>query len=374
MIRVGIVGLGFMGWIHWLAWRKVRGAQVAAICTRDKRRRSGDWRGIRGNFGPPGEQVDLSGIAAYGSVDELLADDQIDLIDVTLPTYLHAEMSIRALAAGKHVLCEKPMALRLADCRKMVAAERAGSGEQGARSKKNSRLPAPGSKLFIAHVLPFFPEYQWARRVIASGKYGGLKGGAFRRVIAEPTWLEKFWSPDHIGGPMLDLHVHDAHFIRLLFGMPQEVVATGRMRDGLAEFWHAQFRFADANVVVEATCGTIAQQGRAFDHGFEIHLEGATLVFEFAVTGGQGRYLCEPVLLDSRGKVQRPKLSGGDPVDAFADELREVVSSVRDARPSEILGAELAQDAMRICESQAASLKRRKPVRISVGLSLRDRK
>jgi predicted dehydrogenase len=347
LIRVGIVGLGFMGWIHWLAWRTVRGAQVAAICTRDKRRRSGDWRGIQGNFGPPGEQVDLRGVAAYGSLDELLADDQIDLVDVTLPTYLHAGAAIRALAAGKHVVCEKPMALRLADCRKMVAA--------AAKARR---------QLFVAHVLPFFPEYQWAHKVVASGKFGGLKGGAFRRVIAEPTWLEKFWSPDHIGGPMLDLHVHDAHFIRLLFGMPQEVVATGRMRDGLAEFWHAQFRFANSNLAVEATCGTIDQQGRAFDHGFEIHLERATLLFEFAVIGGQGRYLCEPVLLDNRGKVQQPKLPGGDPVDAFADELREVVSCVRGDRPSEILGAELAQDAMRICESQAASLKRRKPVRL----------
>ena len=73
MIRVGIVGLGFMGWIHWLAWQKVRGAQVAAICTRDKRRLTGDWRSIRGNFGPPGEQVDLSGIAAYANLDDLLS-------------------------------------------------------------------------------------------------------------------------------------------------------------------------------------------------------------------------------------------------------------------------------------------------------------
>jgi predicted dehydrogenase len=164
---------------------------------------------------------------------------------------------------------------------------------------------------------------------------------------------------------MLDLHIHDAHFIRLLYGMPDEVTATGRMRDGLAEFWHAQFRFSNPNLVVAATCGTIDQQGRAFDHGFEIHLDNATLVFEFAVFDGQGRYLCEPVLLPKRGKVQRPKLTGGDPVDAFVDELREVVACVRDGRPSEILGAELAQDAMRICESQAASLKRRKPVRLA---------
>jgi predicted dehydrogenase len=366
MIRVGIVGLGFMGWIHWLAWQKVRGAQVAAICTRDKRRLTGDWRSIRGNFGPPGERVDLSGVAAYGNLDDLLNDPRIDVVDITLPTYLHAETAICALTAGKHVLCEKPMALRLADCRNMVAAERAASGEQGARSKKNSLLPAPCSKLFIAHVLPFFPEYQWARKVIARGKYGGLKGGAFRRVIAEPTWLENFWSPDHIGGPMLDLHIHDAHFIRLLFGMPQEVMAIGRMRDGLAEFWHAQFRFGNPKLVVEATCGTISQQGRAFDHGFEIHLDDATLVFEFAVVGAKGSYLCEPFLLDNRGKVQRPKLSGGDPVDAFAEELREVVACVRDGLSSEVLGAELAQDAMRICESQAESIKRRKPVKLRI--------
>jgi predicted dehydrogenase len=348
LIRVGIVGLGFMGWIHWLAWHKVRGARVAAICTRDKRRLAGDWRGIQGNFGPPGERVDLSGVAAYSQLDDLLASDQIDLVDITLPTYLHADTAIRALTAGKPVLCEKPMALRPADCRKMVAVA------QKARRQ-----------LFIAHVLPFFPEYQRARKVIASGKYGRLLGGAFRRVIAEPTWLDKFWSPDHIGGPMLDLHIHDAHLIRLLFGMPQEVIATGRMRDGLAEFWHAQFRFADPDLVVEATCGTIEQQGRAFDHGFEIHLERATLAFDFAVIGGQGGYLCEPMLLDNRGKVHRSKLRGGDPVDAFVGELSEVAACVRVGKPSAILGADLAQDAMRICESQAVSLQRRKPVRLS---------
>jgi len=62
---------------------------------------------------------------------------------------------------------------------------------------------------------------------------------------------------------MLDLHVHDAHFIRLVFGMPQEVTTTGRLRDGLPEFWHTQFRFADPNLIVEATSGTIDQS--AFD-------------------------------------------------------------------------------------------------------------
>ena len=347
MIRVGIVGVGFMGWIHWLAYQKVAGARVAAISTRNERRRSGDWRGIQGNFGPPGEQVDLSDVATYAQLDELLADPQVDLVDITLPTSLHADVAIRALEAGKHVLCEKPMALRLDDCERMVAA-----------AKKANRL------LMVAHVLPFFPEYDWALKTIRSGAHGPVRGGAFRRIIANPTWLENFWSPEHVGGPMLDLHVHDAHFIRLLFGLPAEVVTTGRLRNGVPEFWHSQFRFADRDLVVEATSGTIDQQGRPFTHAYEIHLDRATLTFDFAVIGGEGRYLCAPMLLDNHGGVERPELPGGDPIDAFASKLREVVRSVGDGKTSEILGAILAQDAMLICEKQSASLQCGRPVKL----------
>jgi predicted dehydrogenase len=372
LIRVGIVGIGFMGWIHWLAYQKIRGVQVVAISTRDKRRLAGDWRGIQGNFGPPGAQVDLKNIAAYADLDDLLADERIDLVDVTLPTYLHADTATRALRAGKHVLCEKPMALRMSDCNRMVAAantarsKEQGAGRKGQTTKRNpaSQLPAPRPLLFIGHVLPFFPEYNWALKVASSGKYGRVLGGAFRRVIVDPPWAKNFWSAEHIGGPMLDLHIHDAHFIRLLFGMPASVMTQGRVRNGLPAFWHTQFRFADRNLTVEATSGTIDQPGRPFTHGFEIHLERATLAFEFAVFGDDARYLCEPVLLDNKGGVQHPKLAGGDPVDAFVDELSEVARSIRAGRPSKILGAGLAQDAMRICEAQSSSLLREKPVKL----------
>jgi predicted dehydrogenase len=340
LIRVGIVGIGFMGWIHWLAYQRMGGARVTAIHTRNQQRLTGDWRGIQGNFGPPGEQVDLTGVSAHASLEKLLDDPQVDLVDITLPNSLHADVAVRALEAGKHVLCEKPMAMTLADCERMVAA-----------AKKANRL------LMVAHVLPFFPEYEWARKVIASGEFGRVRGGAFRRVISDPTWMKDYWSPQHGGGPMLDLHIHDAHFIRLVFGMPQEVTTTGRMRERLPEFWHSQFRFADRELVVEATSGTIDQQGRPFTHAFEIHLERATLAFDFAVIGGAAKYLCEPMLLDSNGKVEYPKLPGGDPIDGFVSELREVTRSVTEGKTSEILGAILAQDAIRLCEKQTESLR-----------------
>lgn len=347
MTRVGIIGIGFIGWIHWLAYHRLGGVRIAAISESIPERRAGDWRSIKGNFGPPGEQVDLTGINAYADLADLIRDADVDLVDITLPTSLHADVAIRALEAGKHVFCEKPMALRLADCERMAEA-----------AKKNGRL------LMIGHVLPFFPEFDWARKVIRGGEYGRVLGGAFRRVISDPTWIKDFWSPDRIGGPMLDLHVHDAHFIRLIFGMPEEVVTTGRLRNGLPEFWHSQFRFANRDLVVAATSGTIDQQGRAFTHSFEIHLERATLAFDFAVIGGDAKYLCEPTLFGPDGQVEHPKLPGGDSIDGFVTELREVIDCINAGRTSEILGADLAQDAIRLCEKEAESLRTGAPVNI----------
>src|ERR1700730_17084205 len=107
MVRIGIVGVGFMGMIHFLAARKLKGARVTAICSRDPKKLAGDWRGIRGNFGPVGEQIDLSKVHKYADLDSLLADPEIDLIDVCNPTEQHAPTAIKALKAGKHVLVEK---------------------------------------------------------------------------------------------------------------------------------------------------------------------------------------------------------------------------------------------------------------------------
>ena len=347
MIRIGIAGLGFMGMVHYLTYEKLRGAKVVAICDENPKRLSGDWRDVRGNFGPPGERMDLSGVRTYASLDELLADGGVDLVDVTLPPALHADVTVKALAAEKHVFCEKPMALLPAACRRMTGA-----------------ADGAGKQLLIGHVLPFFPEYSWALKTIRSGKFGSLRGGTFKRVIADPAWLPNYWQPDQVGGPMLDLAVHDAHFIRLVFGMPSRVTTRGTTRNGLAEYWHSLFDFENADVVVQSTSGVINQQGRAFNHGFEIHLQRATLAFEFAVIGGVGRYLCEPMVLDARGKARVIKLRGGDPLDAFRAELAEVVRSVAYNRPNEILSPDLARDAITLCEKQTASLIAGRPVRI----------
>src|SRR5450830_1915529 len=97
MIRVGIAGIGFMGMTHYLAYRKIRGVKVAALCEQDQKRLAGDWRTIKGNFVPRGEIMDLTGIARYSNLDEMLADPNLDAIDCCLPPAWPAQVTLAAL-------------------------------------------------------------------------------------------------------------------------------------------------------------------------------------------------------------------------------------------------------------------------------------
>jgi predicted dehydrogenase len=348
MIRVGICGIGFMGWIHYLAYRRVRGVKLVAVSDPIQRRLAGDWRDIKGNFGPPGEMVDLSGVARYSDYHDLFADPNVDLVDLCLPPAMHAAAAVAAAQAGKHVLCEKPMALTTADCRRMVEA-----------AEKARRL------LCIGHVLQFFPEYACAIKLIRSGKYGQLLGGTFKRVISDPVWMKDFYDPNRCGGPLIDLHIHDAHLIRLLFGMPTGLVSCGRMHGEVVGYCQTQFQFSDPTLVVSATSGVIQQQGRVFTHGFEMHLEKATLHYEFAALADRPEGETMPLkVLTAKGDVVRPQLGDVDSITAFAAEITEVVRTIKANRPSALLDGDLARDAIILCHKQTESVKKGRPVRI----------
>jgi predicted dehydrogenase len=340
MINVGIAGLGFMGMTHYNAYKRVPGAKVVAICETDPVRLSGDWRSIKGNFGPQGEVVNLEGIAQYPKLDQLMADASVDMVDVCLPPSLHAGAATAASKAGKHVLCEKAIALKPEDAVAMVEAAK-----------------AAGKLLMIAHVLPFVPEYDFAYKKVTSGEYGRMIGGHFRRVISDPLWLKDFYDPDGCGGPMVDLHIHDAHFIRLTCGMPRAVHSVGRMRGQVAEFFNTQFLFDDPSLVVTATCGVVNQQGRPFTHGYEMQFEKATIFFE-SFTGTPLTVLTED------GEVQKPDLGSPDMLDAFPKELEEAVRAVQTGTPSKLLDGKLARDALILGHKQTQSIVERCPVEV----------
>ncbi len=347
MIKIGIAGIGFMGMTHYNAYQKIRGVKVCALCEQDKKRLAGDWRSIKGNFGPQGTEMDLRGIDTYEDLDEMLADPGLDMIDVCLPPAWHGKVTIAALKAGKHVFCEKPISLMPAEAERMVKA-----------SKQHKKL------LMVGHVLPFFPEYQFAYKAITSGKFGKVLGGHFKRIISDPLWLPDFYDAKKVGGPMLDLHVHDAHFIRLICGMPTAVQSVGSMRGEVAERFSTQFRFKDPNVVVTAASGVINQQGRPFTHAYEIYLEKATLLFDAAGIGDEWVVGYPLTVLHKTGRVSHPKLGSGDPCDAFVAELKEVARAIKAKKLSPLLAGDLARDAVVLCQKQTQSIVRGRAVKI----------
>jgi predicted dehydrogenase len=237
------------------------------------------------------------------------------------------------------------MALTAEECDEMVAAAQ--------RAER---------QLLIGHVLPFFPEYQFAYQAMLSGDYGKLLGGTFKRVISDPTWLADFYDPAKVGGPLIDLHVHDAHFIRLLFGMPVSLYSRGRMRGEVVEYCHTQFSFADPDVVVSAVSGVVQQQGRTFTHGFEIHFERATLQYESAVINDDSELLMPLTVFTAAGEAVRPDIVESD---AFIAEMQEVEVAIESGRPSSLLGGELARDAIVLCQRQTDSVRAGRPLEVA---------
>lgn len=339
-MRAAIVGVGFMGWIHYLAYQRSEMAQLVGFCSRDAAKRAGDWRGIQGNFGPPGEVIDVKGMSIHDQLDGLLADPTIDLIDVCLPPHMHGEAVAKSLAAGKWVLCEKPLAL--------TAAEAHSLAQQGA------------GKLLVAHILPFFSEYRLLCDAVQSGRFGKLLGGRFKRVIGPPSWIPDFYDPDRVGGPLVDLHVHDAHLIRMLMGMPKSAHSASRLHlsnDGgrsnsVPQYVESIFHFEDPGLVVSAVSGVIDQPSRGFTHGYDVQFEQANIQFEQASFADESTASIPLVIAHRDGNVERPVSDGGDSIDVFVHEIDAAARAVATGVIHPALDAFVAADAIKICEMQ----------------------
>jgi predicted dehydrogenase len=340
VLRVGILGLGFMGRIHSLGLHQVRGAKLVAVCSRDPAKLRGDWTHTRGNFGPEPGHVDLTGVKAYADYPAMLADPDIDLIDACNPTHLHPATAIAALNAGKHVLVEKAIALTTADADAMLAA-----------------AVESGKLLMVAHVLPFFPEFAFAAEAVRGGRYGKLLAAHLTRVISRPDWSADIGDAAKTGGPAVDLHVHDTHFIGLLCGVPKEVFSTGIVEGDAVNYLTTQYLYGPGGPTVSCSSGAVATSGRPFAHGFEIFLEKATLAYH---SGG-----VPLTVFTADGKSATPQLDGGgDPIRAFTAEIQAAVDGAIAGKVPDLLSAKLARDALTMCHRECESVKLGRPVRI----------
>jgi len=341
MVKIGIVGVGFMGVTHYKAFEKVKGAKVTAIFTRNPKKLRGDWRQVQGNFGGSGGMHSLAGVHCHDTIDALLADDAVDLVDICLPTHLHPESTLDAFRAGKHVLLEKPISLELAEADRMM------------RAAKKARR-----HFLVAHVLRFFPEFALIKELADSGRFGRIQAAHFKRIISKPAWK----NPREIarmGGPAIDLHIHDADFVQYLFGMPSSVTTQGVVRrSGLVEHLNTHYHFERALRAISAEAGWLSQQACPFEHGYDVYFEGAAL--KFNSSWGKA-----PVLLTADGKSVSPRLPGKD---AFVAELQEAVDVIGGRKKGKsILAAESARNSLNLCLTEIRSAQVGRNVKVKKG-------
>ena len=331
MIHIGIIGIGFMGTTHFMAIKNLPDAQVDAICTRDEKKLSGDWRQIQGNFGSGGGVQDLTGIRTYREIDEILNDPAIDLIDICLPTAMHYDIVMRALDAGKHVLVEKPIALTLDDADRMV-----------------EKAKEVGKQLMVAQVLRFFPEFAFLKQAIEDERYGKFLGLHMKRVISKPLWGSDNWFEkyEETGAAGIDLHVHDSDFVQYLFGMPDQVHSAGRTSpNGYVLYLSTQYGFTGKDFTVTAQCGSISSA--KFEHGYDTYFEDGTLWFN-SLSG------LPVTLYTPDGEKTEPDI---DFPEAFETQLGHAVDALENGTEPTILSGASARNSLMICLKEAESVR-----------------
>ena len=194
MLKVGLVGIGGMGFVHYNAYKRIEGAEVVAVAD------------VRTDMAK--EKIAEDNVNVYASIDELLANEKVDVIDICSPSYLHTELAVKALEAGCHTLSEKPMSISTADTARVIETAK-----------------RVGKKFMTAHVVRFMAPYVYLRGVIESGELGKIVHLDMKRISSIPRWSWEDWMRDvkKSGGTPIDLSIHDIDFAYSVFGEPKSV-------------------------------------------------------------------------------------------------------------------------------------------------------
>lgn len=331
MINVGIIGLGFMGATHIKALQECAAdARLAALCNPSGRHLDGDFTDVSGNLGTDAPlKVDMTTTKACRSFDEMLADSEIDVIDICTPTHTHRELAIAALQAGKHVLCEKPMARTSEDARAMADVAR-----------------ASGKILMPAMCLRFWPEWAWLKEAVASGRYGRVLSAKFTRIAEPPAWGQSFFFDGaKSGGALLDLHIHDTDFVRYVFGQPAKVESCGYTKvSGCID--HVLTRYVyDSGVLVHAEGSWAMAKGFGFRMAYVVNFEHATADYDLARSDAM-------LQVSQNGTKETIQCEGPS---GHVAQIQHLIAAIKAGTQPTVVTAEDGVAALEVCEAEAAS-------------------
>lgn len=260
-VRVAMIGYGGIARSHNHGYRRLveegEPVRLVAVCDINEDQFKNQI-GINIDTGKAGLP---EGIHTYTNVDDLLANEEFDMADICLPSFLHSEYAIKFLKAGKHVLSEKPMALSTEQCDAMIEA-----------AKEANR------KLMIGLCLRFDECYLYLKECIDSGKYGNLTHLFMERLSAIPRWSFENWfrNTDRSGGCILDMHIHDIDMVRFLLGEPKAVSTVAL--DGEVRWQVENTRMYYDNKLVTINGSWSESATTSFTAGFRAGFEKATVI------------------------------------------------------------------------------------------------
>jgi predicted dehydrogenase len=331
-VNVAVVGLGFMGMTHIKAYRQIESARLVAVCDAVRLPVDGVLAGVSGNIAGA-DAIKLGPeVRAYRGLEELLANPEVELVDLCVPTVLHVPQAVAALKAGKHVICEKPLARTAAQAREIAAA---------AQTAKGFFMPAM--------CIRFWPEYVWVKRAVEQNLFGKVVAARFRRVSEPPGWSrDSYFKGDQSGGALLDLHIHDTDFVQFVFGRPRSVFSSGvTLFSGAVDHVVTQYQVA-GGAAVYAEGSWIMNQGHGFNMTYTINFERATADYDLT-RGADALKLCE------EGKGARIIKCEGP--DGYLGELRHMIESIQKGQPPSVVTAQDGLSAVEICEAEEQSVK-----------------
>ena len=315
MLKVGLVGIGGIGNVHFNAYKGIADAEVVAVAD------------VRVEMAK--QKTEGTGARVYSSLDELLKNEKVDIIDICTPSYLHMEMAEAALLAGCHVICEKPMSISSADTERVI------------KIAKQS-----GKAFMIAQVVRFMKPYVYLRWVIESGVLGKPVHFDMKRISKIPMWSYEDWIRDFSksGGAPFDLSIHDLDFIYSIFGEPKSV-------NGIYQKLNENNDYIVSNLVYDSFSATVTGAW----HNAEIPFNaGYYAVFEKGtVKLDGGKVYKNEVEVDLESTDEDLNGETGINIkgtDGYADEIEYFVSCVKSGALPDKVTPESSQGSVRLVE------------------------
>ena len=329
---IAIVGAGFMGSAHAANYASLGDRiRVKTVCGRSLERAA--------------RVAETVGAVSDTDLDAVLADAEIDAVDICVPTGIHRDVAERAFAAGKHVFLEKPLALTAEDAEAIVAAaERSG-------------------KIFmVGLVLRFWPEYVALGQLVERGDLGRAKAVFAQRLSPPADWADWLGDREQSGGTAVDLMIHDFDQMNALLGTPRSVYASEPEPGHV----HAVVEYDGGSGIAE---GSMAMP-RSYHFSSDIRVLGEDGVAEYAFTAapveGEGNIGASSSARGLRvypvdGELRVEPVESADP---WGPEVEEFVSCLEAGRQPEQGTGEQALLALKVSLAANRSLESGRPEQI----------